>query len=94
MVLGTCKMDDIVLLLEDRIRNYVKIKERETMSVTSIKELYRDTEAYEGKTITVAGWVRTVRGSKKFGFIENLSILDLICNLGPESLAYLKQIKP
>lgn len=30
---------------------------------------------------------------EKFGFIENLSILDVICNLGPESLAYLKQIK-
>lgn len=40
------------------------------MSVTSIKTLYGDTEAYEGKTITVAGWVRTVRDSKTFGFIE------------------------
>ena len=30
---------------------------------------------------------------EKFGFIENLSILDVMCNLGPESLAYLKQIK-
>lgn len=26
----------------------------------------------------------------KFGFIENLSILDLLFNLGPESLSYLK----
>jgi len=28
--------------------------------------------------------------SEKLGFIENLSILDLICNLGPESLGYIK----
>jgi hypothetical protein len=28
----------------------------------------------------------------KFGFIENLSILDLIFNLGPESLSYLNSI--
>jgi hypothetical protein len=28
----------------------------------------------------------------KFGFIENLSILDLLFNLGPESLSYLRSI--
>jgi len=28
----------------------------------------------------------------KFGFIENLSILDLLFNLGPEALSYLKSI--
>lgn len=27
------------------------------------------------------------------GFVPNLSILDLICNLGPESIAYLRQLK-
>lgn len=30
--------------------------------------------------------------SEKLGFIPNLSILDLLCNLGPESLGYLKQL--
>ena len=40
------------------------------MSVTSIKTLYGDTKTYEEKSVTVAGWVRTVRGSKAFGFIE------------------------
>jgi len=30
--------------------------------------------------------------SPKFGFIKNLSILDLLFNLGPESLNYLKNI--
>ncbi|MGU3373695.1 WbqC family protein [Chryseobacterium sp. M5A1_1a] len=31
--------------------------------------------------------------SDKFGFLEDLSILDLICNKGPESLTYIKKIK-
>lgn len=35
-----------------------------------IKELYRNTKLYENKEITLEGWVRTVRASKNFGFIE------------------------
>lgn len=35
-----------------------------------IRELYRQKENFENKTITVQGWIRTNRGSKKFGFIE------------------------
>ena len=35
-----------------------------------IKELYRETSKYAGKEIEVAGWVRTARESKTFGFIE------------------------
>ena len=31
--------------------------------------------------------------SDKMGFEKDLSILDLICNKGPESLTYLKTIK-
>lgn len=31
--------------------------------------------------------------SDKFGFMKNLSILDLVCNQGPESLVYLKNIE-
>jgi len=31
--------------------------------------------------------------SDKCGFIKDLSILDLICNIGPESLTYIKNIK-
>ncbi|MBS1550073.1 MAG: WbqC family protein [Bacteroidetes bacterium] len=31
--------------------------------------------------------------SDKGGFLKNLSILDLICNKGPESLTYIKKIK-
>ena len=35
-----------------------------------IKELYRNSEKYCGTEIKVSGWVRTVRDSKTFGFIE------------------------
>ena len=31
--------------------------------------------------------------SDKHGFLKDLSILDLICNIGPESLTYIKNIK-
>lgn len=34
-----------------------------------IKELYSN-KNYDGKKITVAGWIKTVRNSKNFGFIE------------------------
>lgn len=35
-----------------------------------VKNLYRDKEEYVGKTVRVAGWMRTSRISKKFGFVE------------------------
>ena len=35
-----------------------------------VKDLYRDTEKYVNQTVTLEGWVRTVRDSKTFGFIE------------------------
>lgn len=35
-----------------------------------IKDLYRKSENYYSKEIKVSGWVRTVRDSKTFGFIE------------------------
>lgn len=35
-----------------------------------IKELYRNSENYYSKEVKVSGWVRTVRDSKTFGFIE------------------------
>lgn len=35
-----------------------------------IKELYKNTNNYIEKQITLEGWVRTVRDSKSFGFIE------------------------
>ncbi len=40
------------------------------METVSIKALYNAPEAHETGVITIAGWVRTVRDSKTFGFIE------------------------
>ena len=35
-----------------------------------IKDIYADKEAFGGKEITVGGWVRNLRDSKAFGFID------------------------
>ena len=35
-----------------------------------VKDLYRNTSNFENKKIQVEGWVKTVRDSKNFGFIE------------------------
>ena len=35
-----------------------------------VKDLYRNTEDFSNKEVTLQGWVRTVRDSKTFGFIE------------------------
>ncbi len=35
-----------------------------------VKELYRSTEKFDGQIITVSGWIRNIRASKNFGFIE------------------------
>lgn len=37
---------------------------------TVIKNLYRDTDKYGENEITVSGWIRNIRISKSFGFIE------------------------
>lgn len=66
-----------------------------------VKNLYRNTKNYSDKEIKVSGWVRTVRDSKTFGFIElndgsffknvqivfdnNLSNFDDICKLSISS---------
>ena len=35
-----------------------------------VRNLYKNTKEYENKEITIEGWVRTIRASKNFGFIE------------------------
>lgn len=35
-----------------------------------IKDLYRDTKKYNNKEVILEGWVKTIRDSKTFGFIE------------------------
>lgn len=39
------------------------------MELTTIRQLYKSTEDFAGKTVTVGGWVRSIRASKSFGFI-------------------------
>ncbi len=38
--------------------------------MVTVRELYRDKEGFADKEITVAGWVRSIRASNAFGFIE------------------------
>ena len=40
------------------------------MGKLEIKELYRNTDKYIDKKVEISGWVRTIRDSKTFGFIE------------------------
>ena len=35
-----------------------------------IKDIYADMAKYDGKQITVGGWIRSIRDSKVFGFID------------------------
>ncbi len=39
------------------------------MDCVTVRELYRDREAYIGQEITVGGWLRSIRDSKTFGFL-------------------------
>ncbi len=39
------------------------------MELTTIRELYKETEKYAEKKVRVGGWVRSIRASKSFGFI-------------------------
>lgn len=39
------------------------------MELVNIRELYRNQEEYLDKTVTIGGWVRSIRSSKNFGFI-------------------------
>ena len=40
------------------------------MECTLVKQLYRNIDDYDGKEVKLSGWVRTLRDSKNFGFIE------------------------
>lgn len=40
------------------------------MENTLVRNLYRESDKFEGKEIKVSGWVRTIRSSNAFGFIE------------------------
>ncbi len=40
------------------------------MKRTKITEIFKDAEAFGGKQVVVAGWARTIRDMKNFGFID------------------------
>lgn len=39
------------------------------MKLTTIKEIYKNQEAFLNKEVTIGGWLRSVRDSKAFGFL-------------------------
>ena len=39
------------------------------MELITIRELFKNREAYLDKTVRVGGWIRSIRDSKTFGFI-------------------------
>ena len=59
-----------------KIRGFLKTfknptrKGRLQMERIKLKELNKSFSAYDGKEVTVAGWAKTIRDSKAFGFIE------------------------
>lgn len=40
------------------------------MEKIDIKRFYQNEKEYEGKSVTVAGWVKSARGGKSFGFLD------------------------
>ncbi|MDD2533569.1 MAG: asparagine--tRNA ligase [Eubacteriales bacterium] len=36
----------------------------------TVRQLYRDPQAFAGQTVTLSGWARTIRDQKQFGFIS------------------------
>ena len=60
---------------------------------TVVKKLFRTPEEFADKTITISGWIRTIRVSKNFGFVElndgsffkNLQIQSVLLTKSPIS---------
>ena len=46
------------------------------MEKAEIKEIYSHLESFSGKEIEVSGWIKSVRASKEFGFID---LMDGTC---------------
>ncbi|MBW4828877.1 MAG: asparagine--tRNA ligase [Clostridiaceae bacterium] len=40
------------------------------MERVTVREIFKETEKYLNKEVQIEGWIRTLRSSKKFGFIE------------------------
>lgn len=79
IILDILKTEKAHSLNEEYIKNPEQINFRERFSAKNPTE-YEMVEYYQ-------------TFSDKMGFLADLSILDLICNKGPESLTYIKNIK-
>lgn len=79
IILDILKTEKAYSLNEEYIKNPEQINFRERFSAKNPTE-YEMAEYYQ-------------TFSDKMGFLADLSILDLICNKGPESLTYIKNIK-
>ncbi len=64
------------------------------MQSVTVKEIYRQTDQFLNQKVEVSGWVRTVRSSKAFGFIEinDGSFFENIQVVFEESLANFAEI--
>ena len=64
------------------------------MDLITVRELYRNREEYLDKEISVGGWVRSVRGSKAFGFVvvSDGSYFDTLQIVYHDTLANFAQI--
>ncbi len=65
------------------------------MQRTKIAQLFADGPAFEGQTVTVMGWARTIRDMKTFGFVElndGSCFKNLQVVLEADKLANYKQI--
>ena len=78
-VLNILKAEKDFTLTEEYIKSPETVNYREKFSAKSESE-FKMSEYYQSF-------------SNKYGFLKDLSILDLICNIGPESLTYIKNIK-
>ena len=47
------------------------------MELVNIRELYRNQEEYLDKTVTIGGWVRSIRSSKNLGLLFKMTELFL-----------------
>jgi len=79
IILDILKTEKAYSLNEEYIKNPEEVNFREKFSAKTPSE-YEMAEYYQ-------------TFSDKLGFLNDLSIVDLICNKGPESMTYIKNIK-